>query len=157
MKRRALVFDDQPAIRYLLRAFLEGRGYEVLAYEDPSDCPLNGIVSCPCPGGFLCADVIVTDVQMLRVNGMDFINRLILQKNCKLTRIAVLSGSWTEQDLKRAEQMGCKVFEKPFGLVELVEWLREVERDILPDRCLLDLVALPVSEQVELPLKSPGR
>ena len=41
-----------------------------------------------------------------------------------------MSGGWTESDLQRAHELGCKTFEKPFPFYEFFEWLDEVERKI---------------------------
>jgi DNA-binding response OmpR family regulator len=140
VKPRAYIFEDEPVIREILANILDRRGYEVIRYPDPSVCPLNSIGQCPCPIGAVCADVIVSDIQMPRVNGIDFIQHLI-EKGCKSTHIALMSGSWTESDLARAVELGCKIFRKPFAFSNLLKWLEEVESKIPSERRLFDLVA----------------
>lgn len=140
MRRRALIFDDQAPMRQILWTVFDRRGYEVFTYPDPSVCPLSSISECPCPEGTICADVIVSDIQMLRVNGIDFVQQL-LEKRCKLPHIAVISGSWTDEDRTRAEKLGCKIFEKPFGIPKLIHWLNEIEHAVPAGRSLLNLVA----------------
>jgi CheY-like chemotaxis protein len=140
VKRRAYVLEDEPVIRAILAFIFDQRGYEVFTYPDPTLCPLNGIGHCPCPIGAVCADVIVSDIQMPRVNGIDFIQRLI-GTGCKSTHIAMMSGSWTDHDLVRAEELGCKILRKPFDVPNLFKWLEEVESEIPQERRLFDLVA----------------
>jgi uncharacterized Fe-S cluster-containing radical SAM superfamily enzyme len=41
-----------------------------------------------------------------------------------------MSGNWTEQDLLRAHELGCKTFAKPFPFEEFYEWLDEVKTSI---------------------------
>ena len=137
MRRRAVLFDDEPLIRELLWRVFEQRGYEVLTFHDPSPCPLHEIQSCPCPVGTLCADIIISDLKMPNVNGLDFLASLI-GKGCQKPRFAMTSGNWTESAIERAEEFGCKVFHKPFNISEIIEWLEEVEPQIPPERELLN-------------------
>ena len=138
MKLRAVVFDDDPTIREMLREICEIRGYEVYAFPDPKVCPLHIISRCPCPRGTKCADVIISDVQMPHVNGLDFIENL-LQKGCKQPHIALISGDWSEADLARAGRLGCSIFAKPFQLSLMVHWLERVETMISKTRTLCNL------------------
>jgi DNA-binding response OmpR family regulator len=140
VKPRAYIFEDEPVIREILGNILDRRGYEVITYPDPSACPLNSMGRCPCPIGTICADVIVSDIQMPRVNGIDFIQQLI-EKGCKSPHIALMSGSWTERDLVRAAELGCKILRKPFDITNFFKWLEEAESKIPNERRLFDLVA----------------
>ena len=140
MRRRALIFADQADARRLMWSILNRRGYDVFSYLNPSVCPLSNIDRCPCPEGAICADVIISDVQMSRANGIDFVRQLI-EKKCKHPHIAVISGNWTEPDMRRARQFGCKIFEKPLAILKLIEWLDEIEATIPRERCLFDLAS----------------
>jgi DNA-binding response OmpR family regulator len=137
VKLRALLFDDDASIRELLQVVLERRGYEVLTYTEPGLCPLNDAAECPCPSGTLCADVIISDLNMPHRTGLDFVQDL-LQKKCRRPFIALMSGDWTDNQIDHAADLACKVFHKPFKVAEIVNWLQGVETVILPQRRLFD-------------------
>ena len=137
MAIRAVVFDDEPLLRQLLGAVLERRGYEVFIFSNPGMCPLHVTSSCPCPSGTLCADIIISDLQMPNVNGLDFLEALV-GKGCRNPHYAVISGQWTEATISRAKQLGCRLFAKPFDIRDITLWLEEVEASITPERKLLD-------------------
>ena len=137
MRIRAVIFDDEPQLRLLLWTVLDKRGYEVFAYPEPGMCPLKTAGQCACPPGTICADVIISDVQMPGTNGIDFIQQL-LEKECRRPHLALMSGGWTDAGLKRAAQLGCKVFKKPFQVAEFIQWLQQVEKTLSPERRLFD-------------------
>jgi CheY-like chemotaxis protein len=73
-----------------------------------------------------CADFLLTDIKMPNMNGLEFIERQ-MESSCKagFRNKAVMSAVWSEEDLLKAEQLGCKVFHKPFSLEEILDWLEE--------------------------------
>jgi CheY-like chemotaxis protein len=56
------------------------------------------------------------------------------QHGCKIPNVAVMSGSWTEAEIEEAQKLDCRVFEKPFVLEELNNWLSQSEKRIDPSR-----------------------
>ena len=74
MRLQAVLIDDEPRRRGLLRAVFIKRGYEVFPFSDPSFCPLQEADRCPCPAGILCADVIISDLRMPNMNGLTSCN-----------------------------------------------------------------------------------
>jgi hypothetical protein len=69
--------------------------------------------------------------------GLDFIkNRFNL--GCKIKFRALMSADWTESDLQHAQKIGCKVFHKLFDLEELLEWLKNCQKQIDQNRVLSD-------------------
>jgi DNA-binding response OmpR family regulator len=122
--KKALILDDDPVMLEILKKHLEIRGYEVLGFSNPALCPLFTAHSCssdtPCP------DVIVTDLVMSTVNGIQFINE-VKRKGCVDSHIALISGLWTEATLKWAAEFGVKVLHKPLNLQHLTEWLNTIE------------------------------
>lgn len=137
MRLRVLVFDDDPLIRSLLETVLQGRGYEVASFADPGLCPLHPSPACQCPGGQMCADVIISDMKMLSVRGLDFVESQ-LDKGCKCRFVALMSGAWSDADRARARQIGCTVFDKPFRVAQVCQWLDGIEQNIDPARTLFD-------------------
>ena len=124
---RAFVFDDDQNIRAMLWEILDQRGYEVFTFPDPGYCPLFEMAACPCPLKQSCTDIIITDLNMPVSNGLDFIETQ-LKKGCHCKHIALISGDLNAEALSKANKMGLKIFEKPFGLDELTEWLDKVEK-----------------------------
>ena len=137
MRRRAVVFDDEALIRFTLWKFFDERGYEVLTFTHPGQCLLNVVKECPCPSEAVCADLIISDVNMQTANGLDFLEQLT-QKGCRQRHFALMSGSFLEADLARGSQLGCKLFSKPLDMGQLIAWVEEVEKSTPADRALLD-------------------
>lgn len=129
--------DDDGILRGLLRQILEGRGYEVLTFSNPGLCPLYNEGSCRCTDGEACGDIIISDVSMPNVSGLDFVERQ-KKMGCKVKNVALMSGAWSGSDVEKAKSLGCKVFQKPFPLAEIEEWLDECEKEIDPGRILTD-------------------
>lgn len=137
MRHRAIILDDNSSIRKTLRAFFDGRGYEVFTFPDPELCPLNVVHECPCPPATSCADIIVSDLKMANVNGIDFLEQLI-QKGCRQCHFALMSGYFSESVYARAERLNCRLFRKPLDLGQLTAWVEEVERSIPKERQLFE-------------------
>ncbi len=74
---------------------------------------------------------------MPHIDGLHFIQKLVEMK-CRRPHIAIVSGSWEESDAALARELGCKVFQKPITLDELVDWIEEVESNLPPNRVLFD-------------------
>jgi DNA-binding response OmpR family regulator len=121
---RVILFDDNPDIRRLLERFLKDRGCEVFVYEDPSLCPLQHSHSCHCSEKEQCADILLTDIDMPHVSGLDFIDSQVI-KGCKIQNIGIMSGEWSDLNRQRAKKLGCAVFDKPFSMSVLWEWLNQ--------------------------------
>jgi CheY-like chemotaxis protein len=60
------------------------------------------------------------------VQGLDFIEEL-RQKQCRCPSFALMSGSWSPEDMHRAHDLGCELFSKPFTVPMLKNWLETVE------------------------------
>ena len=135
MKLRIIILEDNDAIRNLLSLILKERGYEIHSFSSPAICPLQITPACRCGGEQACVDVIISDLDMPAVTGLQFIENQ-KRKNCKCRHIALMSGNLTDEVVRRAKKMGCKVFPKPFNLSDIIEWLEEVEASISPNRQL---------------------
>ena len=51
-----------------------------------------------------------------------------------------MSGDWTDSDLKIAKELGCHIFQKPFDLRKMLEWLDDCVNKINPERKLSDFI-----------------
>jgi len=140
-KLRALLFEDDPVLRELLTLLLQTRGFDVHAYSEPLHCPVytqGG--SCGCPDGVACSDLLITDVEMPRVTGLQMLADQF-GRGCRtdVRNVAVMSGGWTEQRREEARELGCRTFDKPFDVRELDRWLGECADRARRDLFLRDL------------------
>jgi len=123
-KLRAVVFDDNEHDRFVVRRLLERRGYDVLEYTDPSECPLLHSHECQCGQTEACCDILITDLNMLKVSGIEFLEQQ-MQKGCKIPNIAIASSDWSDSNLKHAQRLGCTTIEKTPTWDALADWLDE--------------------------------
>jgi DNA-binding NtrC family response regulator len=137
MKIRAFVFDDDEQVRSLVSSTLLQRGYEVHDFAEPGTCPLYLERECPCPESHTCGDIIITDIDMPDVTGLELIENQI-KRSCKVRHFGVMSGTWSNSVVKHASELGCKIFKKPFGINELRDWLDQCEKTLNPSRKLWD-------------------
>ncbi len=91
MKIRAIVLEDDDNIRSLISSILNKREYQVFAYQEPGACPLNLKHACPCPLEHACGDIIITDINMPNISGLNFIENL-LNQGCKINNFMLMSG-----------------------------------------------------------------
>ena len=133
MRKRILVFDDDENIRSLLWQILDKRGYEVFTFPEPGLCPLHIKDNCDCSLEQACGDIILSDVDMPNISGLKFIESLF-NKGCKVKNVGLMSGAWSEADLKIAQKLGCHVLHKPFTIDGLNKWLDYCEGRIDPKR-----------------------
>jgi CheY-like chemotaxis protein len=140
MELRIIIFEDDEATRTLLKMVVEKQGHQVLAFPDPTACPLYGNDQCTCQQDLPCGDLLITDNQMPRMTGLEFLRRQ-QERGCKgaPANKAIASASWTEAQLVEARRLGCKVFPKPFPLSALSAWIQEREITIPAGRRLADL------------------
>ena len=134
---RILVFDDHEEILNLLKVVFDSRGYEVLTYPHPGACPIFDHDSCSCPDGQSCTDIILTDINMPVMKGIDFIEKQ-MKKGCQCRHLALMSGDYTSDEMERANELGLKFFLKPFEISDIFEWLDQIEQKIHPHRRLTE-------------------
>ena len=137
MKPRVLIFEDNDFLRSTLKDILVSNGYEVYEFSNPGMCPQYLSSNQNCLWDDSCSDIIISDVNMPVETGLEFIkNRLSL--GCKIKFRALMSADWAESDLQYAQKIGCKVFQKPFDLEELLQWLENCKKQIDQNRVLFD-------------------
>ncbi len=83
--------------------------------------------SCQCSRVTPCADVILTDLEMPGVNGLDFVEDQ-MRKGCKCRHMALMSGHWSDETLRRAKALGVHVLAKPFHPAQIETWIAELEK-----------------------------
>jgi CheY-like chemotaxis protein len=120
-----LLIDDDLFVLSMLQGAFEKWGHKVDAYLNPEICPAYSSKECHCDiSNKGCPDVILTDVNMPLVNGIQFVEEL-KRKGCKCPKIGMMSGDWNDSDLLKAFSMEVKTFSKPFELSKIQLWLSE--------------------------------
>ena len=139
MRPRIIIYEDNDILRSTLQYILNERGYEVFTFSNPTMCPFYDPVNHNCPADHACADIIISDVNMPTKNGLELIKER-QQKDCKVKYRALMSGDWTDSELKSAQKLGCHIFHKPFDIKEMLKWLDDCAEKINPERDLSDLL-----------------
>jgi DNA-binding NtrC family response regulator len=126
-QRRAILFDDDPAVLGLLTLWFGERGYEVMSFDEPVQCPVYAGRG-GCDRRQPCGDIMITDLQMPAMSGLELLE-LQACRGCGLDvrNKAVLSGSLDAAALEAVRRLGCAAFAKPFRLARLEEWVRGCE------------------------------
>jgi len=137
---RIFVFDDDPAITRLLQIMLSYKGHHVLTYPDPTACPVYSRASSTCPHQFPCADIIITDIMMPNLSGLELL-RLQSERGCKAIAAnkALMSAAINREIEEAVRELGCHFFKKPFRINEVTEWLDACAARIPPERKLAEL------------------
>jgi CheY-like chemotaxis protein len=135
MRFRTILCEDNELVREILSFIFQERGHEVYSYEDAGDCPLNSCSECKSNPKRFCADLIISDVSMPKVDGLKFVENL-KNNQCKIKNIALVSGYWTDKSIAKARELDCAVFHKPVLPEKLFEWIVTCERDIDSKRIL---------------------
>ena len=115
---RALVVDDDPAVRKLLGSILSGDGYEVSHASDGEEALALAAQSQP--------DLVVLDLTLPHVSGLEVCSEL---RRWFTGPILVLSGNGEEATIVKALDLGADDYlTKPFGPSELLARLRAAVR-----------------------------
>jgi two-component system, chemotaxis family, chemotaxis protein CheY len=119
MSRTVLTVDDSRTMRDMLKLALADAGYRVVQAVDG----VHGLEVLEAEG----ADVIVTDINMPRMDGFGFIEGVRRHAQHRATPILVLTTESDDDKKSRARQAGATGWIiKPFNPVKLVDALRRV-------------------------------
>jgi CheY-like chemotaxis protein len=122
---RIHIIDDDPAISLLLARVLSSLGHQVSTFPDPTACPIYTSPSCNCPQDFPCAEVIISDIMMPNMNGIEFFT-LQRKRGCKAldaNKALMSAAKLTHQD--DIKKLGCHFIKKPFSISDIRQWLEE--------------------------------
>ena len=119
MTGTVLIVDDSRAMRDMLRHSLTEAGFRVVQAEDG----LHGVevLNSERP------DVIITDINMPRMDGFGFIEAVRCHTICSVTPVLVLTTEIDTDKKQRARLAGATGWiVKPFDPVKLVDAIRRV-------------------------------
>ena len=125
------MFDDEPVVRSMLKRICLRRGYEVHTFSRPNLC-----AKCRCKKGEACTDIVISDINMPGFTGIEFLTNQPM-RNCKVKKMAIMSGAWKEADKQKARSFGCQIFQKPIDIEMLDAWFDECNNEIDPTERVL--------------------
>jgi DNA-binding response OmpR family regulator len=120
MPQRVLVVDDEADITYALKVGLEGKGFKVDAYNDPTVA-----LSKFRPGTF---DIAILDIRMPKMSGFELYREMT--KVDRKTKILFLTAFdvHREEFEKMFPDVKVEVFlKKPITIAKLVSRLKELQ------------------------------
>lgn len=116
---KILIVDDDPSIRFVERLILEHEGYEVIEAAQ-GQAALDMLRGEPLP------DLVVTDLMMPVLTGMELIKRLRAEHRTASLPIVVVSGNPEHARTFKASGLVSAVINKPFNAVALAKGIRAV-------------------------------
>jgi DNA-binding response OmpR family regulator len=120
MPQRVLVVDDEADITYALKVGLEGKGFRVEAYNDPTVALSNFR-----PGSF---DIAILDIRMPKMSGFELYREMT--KVDRKTKILFLTAFdvHREEFEKMFPDVKVEVFlKKPITIAKLVSRLKDLQ------------------------------
>lgn len=117
MKKRILIVDDDPMIRGLVQAILEGEGFEVVAADDGPKA-IEILDTEPRPINF---SLVILDVMMPGMNGLDVLTRMRLHAHTQKLPVVMLTGEDKAEDIMAGYSVGADYYiTKPFTRQQLL-------------------------------------
>lgn len=132
MGLRIMVFDDDKSICNLLKDVLSEKGHDVVTYSDPTEFPLFHEHKCPCSQDSPCADILIADIVMPNMEGIEFFKRL-KEAGCwpiKNKNVAIISGFLTIHYQNELNELDVHYVRKPFRIAEICDWVDECGKRI---------------------------
>lgn len=121
MIKKVLIVDDSRSMRDMLYHCLISAGFNVVQAEDG----LDGLKVLESQNQK--PDVILTDINMPRMDGFGFIEAIRKNKYCRATPVLVLTTEIDKEKKDRARHAGATGWiVKPFDPVKLVDAIRRV-------------------------------
>ncbi len=116
---RILIVDDERPITTLLTQTFEQDGHQVATANNGIDC-MNKMAS-------FRPDVVIMDIMMPKLDGVDTTRLIRRNKNYSDTVIVTLSAKGDEETRKRMREAGANLFmRKPFVIAKLVARVNQI-------------------------------
>ncbi|MDC0357327.1 response regulator transcription factor [Oligoflexia bacterium] len=117
MEKKILVIDDDPMIRTLVEAMLVSEGFSVTLAED-GEKGIEVVDKQPDPKDI---SLIICDVVMPGMNGLDVVTRLKLHTETESIPILMLTGEDKAEDIMAGYSVGADYYiTKPFTRQQLL-------------------------------------
>ena len=117
MGKKILVIDDDPMIRTLVKEMLAVEGHEITLAED-GEQGVKILDSGEKPAPY---DLIVLDVIMPGMNGLDVLTRLKLHPHTQSIPVMMLTGEDKTEDMMAGYSVGAEYYvTKPFTRQQLL-------------------------------------
>ena len=119
-KPRIIIFDDDAMVLEILKDLFSMLNFEVQPFSEPVLCSLSNNCSHPC------ADIIITDFRMPRINGIDLLKHQA-QRRCPINikNKAIMSGVLPDKYVGSMKEFADIFFQKPIGIQKLNMWSKE--------------------------------
>jgi len=118
MSKKILIVDDSLLMRKLVSLMLQDRGYEVETAVDGRDA-LGKLDA-------LQADMVVTDLNMPNVNGIELIKQMRCRAAYKFTPVVMLTAEFGESKMQEGNAAGANGWiMKPFTSENLIETVKK--------------------------------
>lgn len=116
---RVLLVEDQENVRNVLRAILEGAGFEVLAAERPTDA----LALCAKPEATV--DLVVADFVLPEMDGPELVEQI---RNLRPGIPALYISGYLREDVpeRRFSQPGAAFLQKPFRAEAFLRAVRDL-------------------------------
>ncbi len=120
VKNRILLVEDDTDTRFALSMLFELEGFEVIPAADGQEAYLLAATRQP--------DLIVTDINMPRVNGLELIR--LIKRDGQLSGVPIVAMSAVEkQQLNRAMELGAvAAYQKPIEFDKFLSLIAKVVR-----------------------------
>ncbi|UCE80010.1 MAG: response regulator [Nitrospiraceae bacterium] len=127
-KPRVIIYDDEITILTVLKDFFSQMNYEVLTYDEPIVCPMYEKNADDCIEHNPCADIMLTDFRMPRMNGIELLEKQS-QRGCRagIGNKAIMTANLDNANKRLIKKLGYAYFKKPFSLKELSDWVKGCE------------------------------
>ena len=137
---RIIIFEDDEMLSGLLKKTLQDDGHEVLTFSDPTACPVLQNYHTKCPQKHPCADVVISDINMPNMDGLELLS-ILKSRGCKAldANKALMSADTSNEQRDAVKELGCKFFAKPFKLTDVKDWLEECAARVPEGRLLAQL------------------
>lgn len=111
--RKILVVDDSKLIHKM---------FEVLLRQYPLVHAHDGLEALQCLGNHADIDLILLDINMPKMSGLEFLNQVKADSTFKEIPVVIISTEGKEEDTIRGLEAGASAYiKKPFGNQELLE------------------------------------
>ena len=116
---RIMVVDDVASMCQLIKAALESAGHRVIEARDGDEAQVLALTKK--------VHLVITDVNMPRINGLELIRILRTMKGYSRTPILILTNDGKDENIQKARELGaCGWVVKPFTPDKLIATVNQV-------------------------------